>query len=166
MSDDSNKVEVKQSMINDVKLMFESVLNCIDDEYISWLDYAQEVLNLAFSHHRYVITAGIVRKIEEPYRPIFLPEIMSVRKSVTFSFYIGKECVDLINEIIVFSEFLMNSLVSKSIYTRTVVGLAKLIAFIQRSISRDSSYLPPSTLKKLLNELYQHVLAALAVLRT
>ena len=165
MDESGDKIEVKQSMINDVKAMFDAAFSCIDKEYIVWLDYVQEVLNLAFAHHRYAIIAGIVRKIEEPYRPIFLPEILSIRKSITVEYYIGKECVSFINEILVFAEYLMNSLVSKG-YTRTVVGLAKLVAFIQRSISEDSSYLTRSTLKKLLNELYQHVLVSLAILRT
>jgi hypothetical protein len=167
VSDEERGLIPSESMVMDIKRMFDSVYRCIDrNNYIPWIDYANEVLSLAFTHHRYIIVSQVNRKIEESYRPLFSPEVLSLRKSINLLFYLGSECVEALNEIIVFAEFLMNTLVSRKIVTRTAVGLARLIAMIQRSITNDSSYLSYSSLKKLLVELYQHILAALAVLKS
>jgi len=162
-----SKDRFSKSMISEIKAMFESAISCVSSSSsnISWLDYGLEVLSLAFTHHRNIIISGVSKKIEEPYRPVFMPEILTLRKSLMVSFYIPKDCVDMINEIIVFSEFLLNQLVSKNISTRTAVGIARLVAFIQRNMSSDSCYISHDMLVKLLNELYTHVLAALSVLK-
>jgi hypothetical protein len=75
-----------------VDLDFIEAFTCLDRaDVIPWIDYAREVLSLAFTYHRYHIIAGINRIIEEPYRPVFSPEILSLRRGIELEFYIGRD---------------------------------------------------------------------------
>jgi len=121
-------------------------------------------MSLAFTYHRYHIVSGINRIIEEPYRPVFSPEILSLRRDIQMEFFIGRECVEHINDIIVFAENLMNALMARKIINRTTVGLARLAAFLQRSLGAETSLLSPKVLKRVLNELYTHVMTAVSLI--
>jgi len=148
-----------------VDLLFLEAFTCLDRaDVIPWIDYAREVLSLSFTFHRYHIISGINRMIEEPYRPVFSPEILSLRKGIELEFFIGRECVEKINSIVVVAEGLMNMLMSRQVINRTTVGIARLVAFLQRSLGAETSIISPSTLKRLLNELYTHVMAAVNLL--
>lgn len=133
-------------------------------DIIPWIEYAREVLSLSFTYHRYHIISGINKIIEEPYRPVFSPEILSLRKSIEIEFFIGRECVEKINDIIVLAESLMNMLMVRQIINRTTIGIARLVAFLQRSLGVETSLLSPGTLKRVLNELYTHVMTAVELL--
>jgi hypothetical protein len=133
-------------------------------DFIPWIDYAREVLSLAFTYHRYHIVSGINKLIEEPYRPVFGPEILSLRKGIEIEFFIGRECVEKINNIIVLAESLMNMLMARQVINRTTVGLARLVAFLQRSLGAETSLVSPRTLMRILNELYTHVMTAIELL--
>ena len=146
-------------------LDFIEAFTCLDRaDVIPWIDYAREVLSLAFTYHRYHIVAGINKLIEEPYRPVFSPEILSLRKGIELEFYIGRECVEKINNIIVLAESLMNMLMARQVINRTTIGIARIVAFLQRSLGAETSLLSPSTLKRVLNELYTHVMTAVELL--
>jgi len=108
--------------------------------------------------------SGINKIIEEPYRPVFSPEILSLRRDIQMEFFIGRECVEHINDIIVFAEGLMNALYARQVINRTTVGLARLVAFLQRSLGSETSLLSPKALKRLLNELFTHVMTAVELL--
>jgi hypothetical protein len=122
------------------------------------------VLSLAFTYHRYHIIAGINKLIEEPYRPVFSPEILSLRKGVEIEFFVGSECVEKINDIVVLAESLMNMLMVRQVINRTTIGIARIVAFLQRSLGAETSLVSPRTLKRLLNELYTHVMTAIELL--
>ena len=146
-------------------LAFVEAFTCLDRaDVIPWIDYAREVLSLAFTYHRYHIVAGINRIIEEPYRPVFGPEVLSLRKGIELEFYIGRECVEKINNIVVLAESLMNMLMVRQVVNRTTIGIARLVAFLQRSLGAETSIVSPSTLKRILNELYTHVMTAVEIL--
>jgi len=150
--------------VEEVKKLFERAIECVENSSIvPWIDYAQEVLSLAFTNHRYIVISSLVKKIEEPYRPIFTPEVLTLRKSISFEFYLGRQCIDAVNDVVVFSEALLNMALKSVGLSRTTVGIAKIVAFIQRSISSTSSYIPPKSLAKLLNELYIHVMSVIGV---
>jgi hypothetical protein len=151
------------SATEEVKKLFERAIECVESSsMVPWIDYAQEVLSLAFTNHRYIVISSFVKKIEEPYRPIFTPEVLTLRKSISFEFYLGK-CIDAVNDVLVFSEALLNVMLKSVGVNRATVGIAKIVAFIQRSISSTSSYIPPKSLAKLLNELYIHVMSVIGV---
>jgi len=148
-----------------VKLLFTEAFTCLDKaDIIPWIEYAREVLSLSFTYHRYHIVAGINKIIEEPYRPVFGPEILSLRKGIEIEFFIGRDCVEKINDIIVFAESLMNMLFVRQIINRTTIGIARIVAFLQRSLGAETSVISPSALKRLLNELYTHIMTAVELL--
>jgi len=95
---------------------------------------------------------------------VFSPEVLSIRKSVEIEFYIGRECAEHINDIVVFAESLMNMLMARQVVNRTTIGIARLVAFLQRSLGAETSLLSPSTIKRVLNELYTHVMTATALM--
>jgi hypothetical protein len=148
-----------------VDILFLDAFTCLDRaDVIPWIEYSREVLSLAFTFHRYHIVSGINRMIEEPYRPVFSPEILSLRKGIELEFYIGRECVDKINSIIVLAESLMNMLMARQVVNRTTIGIARIVAFLQRSLGSETSLLSPKALKRVLNELYTHVMTAVTLL--
>jgi hypothetical protein len=148
-----------------VDLLFLEAFTCLERaDVIPWIEYSREVLSLAFTFHRYHIIAGINRLIEEPYRPVFSTEILSLRKGIELEFYIGRECVEKIDNIVVIAEGLMNMLMARQVINRTTVGLARLVAFLQRSLGAETSIMSPRALMRILNELYTHVMTAVELL--
>ncbi|MCI4436120.1 MAG: hypothetical protein JHC33_04835 [Ignisphaera sp.] len=95
---------------------------------------------------------------------MFGPEILSLRKGIEIEFFIGRDCVEKINDIIVFAESLMNMLMVRQVINRTTIGIARIVAFLQRSLGAETSIISPSTLKRLLNELYTHIMTAVELL--
>ena len=152
--------------VDKVVSLFDYVDKCLEKaDVIPWLDYAQEVLSLIFTNHRYVITSSIIKRIEEPYRPIFTPEVLALRKSITLEYVIDKDCLDALTQVIIYAELLLNLLMVRGIVNRTTIGIARIVAFLQRSISSDGSYLHPKNIRKLVRELYTHVFSAMALVR-
>jgi hypothetical protein len=58
----------------------------------------------------------------------------------------------------------MNMLMARQVINRTTIGIARIVAFLQRSLGAEASVLSPSTIKRVLNELYTHIMTAIELL--
>ena len=126
---------------------------------VSWLKYFEEVQSLAFTHHRAMIFTGLLQKIPESQRPVFTPEILPMRKGLVIEYYIGSECADVIKEAISRAQAVAMMFYHHGVIDRTIVGIARLCAYIERVVGYDTILIPPKDLMKLLSELEIHIQA-------
>jgi len=152
--------------IGDTLRLIKDAIECVEksDTPIStmvlWSRQLYDVLNLAFSVHRSIIAQGVLRKMPESIRPMFMSSVMSMRKDLLPFTYLDSECMYKLSLAIMSANGLAYRLLGVMGTNRFSIGIVRITSMLARAKSHNGMYLEKETILALLHELLDNVVSA------